>query len=104
MAKTATERMEAARATKQRVADREALYASILSRLWPSHLARPKVEQVNFPFIVCVHSPAGQLAWRVHQDELPLFTHLRELPNDGRDYSHDAKLARLLHLATEGWE
>ena len=103
MAKSATKRMEAARAVTQRVVNREILAAAIFSRVWPSHLARPRVEQVNFPFVVCIHSPAGQLAWRVHQDELPLFAHLKEAPNDGQDYTADDKRVRMLHLATEGW-
>src|ERR1035437_1676280 len=95
--KSATERLDAARATKQRVADREIMYAAILSRLWPSHLAPPRKPQENMQWVVCVHSPAGQLAWRVMDEELPLFAHLARTENDGKDYTFDDKMARLLH-------
>lgn len=102
--KSTTERLEASRATRQRIADREILYAAILSRLWPSHLAEPLTAQGNGSWIVCVHSPAGQLAWRVRDDEIPLFKHLQRTDNDGKGYTFDDKMVRLLHLASEGWD
>jgi hypothetical protein len=104
MMSTATERMEAARNAKRSAIDRELLLVSLLSRVWPSHLAEPRKPQRTFTWIVCVHSPAGQLVWRVSDEELSLFDHLERRENHGKDYQAGDKLARLLHLAAEGWE
>jgi hypothetical protein len=105
MMSTATERMEAARNAKRSAIGRELLLVSLLSRFWPSHLAPPRTPQVNFAWIVCVHSPAGQLVWRVSNEELPLFAHLEERENHGKDYIGGEKEALMLLLATtREWE
>jgi hypothetical protein len=59
--------------------ERDQLVA-VLSKIWPSHLTtdphtEPDDEWHN---IVCVHTPAGQATWHIHDSELPLFTHLME--------------------------
>ena len=100
---SATARMEAARGVKQDAVTRELLWAGIGSRLWPSHLAPHRSPRHDCSWIVCIHSPAGQIAYRLTDEELPLFAHLRRSANDGHDYTGTDKIARLLHLATEGW-
>ncbi len=92
------------RILKRSVIDRELVLVAVLSRVWPSHLAPPLKPQVTFKWIVCVHSPAGFLVWRVSDEELPLFDHLERRENDAVDYVAGDKLALLLLLATEGWE
>jgi hypothetical protein len=52
----------------------------VLTKLWPSHLARHPDEDTTWDddwrTIVCVHSPVGQLTWHIKDDEVALFAHL----------------------------
>lgn len=91
------------RIRKRDVLNRELLLVAVLSRVWPAHLAPPRKPQQMFPFIVCLHSPAGHLVWRVSEEELSLFDHLERRANDAKDYTAGDKMALLLLLATEGW-
>lgn len=100
-ASTATERMNSARSVKADAITRELCLVSIVSRFWPSCLMPPLVEQQRYPFVCIVNTPAGRLAYRVHADELPLFSHLQRVPNDG--VNAEAKLPLLMMLATEQW-
>lgn len=105
MMTTATTRAEVARSVTKRSMARELMAISIISRFWPSHLAPPRKPQANFSWIVCVHSPAGQLVWRVLDEELPLFAHLKRGENHGKDYQGGDKDALMLLLATtRDWE
>ena len=102
--KPATARLEAARAVKDVILIRELCLVSLLSRVWPSHLAEPRVPQLNFPWIVCLHSPAGQLVWRVKEEELALFEHLERNDrgeNHGKDYKGTDKMALLQLMASD---
>jgi len=104
-AKTATDRMEAARAVKNAVLDREMMLVSLITRMpgWTSYLCSPIVPQQNFPFMVCVETPAGMLMWRVHRDEMQLFSHLKARVNTGAKQTSEDKLLTLQRLATDGW-
>lgn len=98
---TATERMEAARAVKRDAVTRELLWVSIASRIWPAFLARANVAQKNWPLVCLIDTPAGRLAYRVSDDERPLFAHLEQRENDGAPA--DNKIATLHALATNDW-
>lgn len=102
---SATEKALASReATKAAVA-RELMLVSCLSRVWPAHLCQPLKPQPLLKRLVCLHTPGGRLVWRLSDDELPLFSHLQDAPNDApKDTGATGKLAVLLTLATEGWE
>ncbi len=91
------------RTLKRSVIDRELVLVAVLSRVWPSHLAPPLKPQQTFKWIVCIHSPAGPMVWRVSDEELSLFDHLERSANDAKDYTAGDKLALLLLLASEGW-
>ena len=95
--------MEAARAVTQRSITRELMLVSVLSRIWPAHLCEPRTPQVSFPYLVCLHSPAGPLLWRLREEERPLFAHLEDGANHAKDYTAGDKEALLLLLGTEGW-
>lgn len=106
---SATERMEAARRSTKTAITRELLMVSIMSRIWPAHLCDVKTwstDQQQFVNVtsVCLHTPAGNLVWRLlNQDEALVFEHLKHAPADSDDPKGSLKLAALLHLATEGW-
>lgn len=99
---TPHERSEAARERRYQ-AERDLLVA-VLSRLWPSHIASAGQHQLVWTDVVCIHSPAGQLAWGLPVDRAHLFAHL------DRDEScvwdrhgaseRAARLRRLLTLPT----
>lgn len=75
---------------------------AIIGRLgWQSYITEPRTKQANFPAVLMLKTPAGWLAWRLSDEELPLFDHLEKRPNDGTQ--QEDKEAVLLHLASEGW-
>ena len=53
---------------------------SLLSRLYPSHLALHDHKDENWEpewrFIICVHTPESQATWHIHNDDLKYFQHL----------------------------
>jgi hypothetical protein len=77
---------------------------AFLSRLYPSHLALhpddPSWEQ-DWLTIVCIHSPAGQLTWHIHDSEVPIFYGLAMQANDWDGHTTDQKYARLAALPPE---
>lgn len=77
--------------------------AGTLARIWPSYVTEPLKPKNNplFPFLLCIESPAGLLAWRMTADEAQLFHHLPCRPNSG-EKSED-KDGAFLALASEGW-
>lgn len=99
---SATARAERSReATKQAIA-RELLYAGILARMWPAYVATgdPKRVNADFPYILCVDSPAGTLRWRLSEEEREMFDWI-----DVTDWNGEKpvdRTATLLALATDG--
>jgi hypothetical protein len=59
--------------------ERDKLVA-FLARLYPAHLKRhPEGDDgcgQDWMNVVCVHSPAGQLTWHVHDSEMKIFDFL----------------------------
>ncbi len=69
---------------------------AVLSKLWPSHLARHSGEwEEDWRNIVCIHSPVGQAAWHIHDSELSLFGHLKLTADDWDGHSTPEKYERL---------
>jgi len=102
--KSATERMEIARSAHLDTMTREMLWATIASRVWPSFLAPTLKPDEKFVAVLCIDSPAGRIAYRVTQEEYDMLRgHLELHDNDRIECSPADKIARLLHLATEGW-
>ncbi len=97
---SATARAERARATALAATARELLYAGIIARLWHSYIS--DVVNTDFPFLLCVDSPAGLLTWRLTNEESEMFdwvergaTHLKRAIDR----------TPILHaLAANGWE
>lgn len=66
---------------------------------WPAHLEPLVKPQLLFPMALCVHTPHGQLAWTLTDQDLDLFGDLPVHPRSHWDgLSHDAKLQRLSAL------
>lgn len=54
---------------------------AFISKLFPSHLCRhpdnDKEWENDWRWIVCIHSPHGQLTWHIHDGEKKHFNHLK---------------------------
>ena len=94
--------MEAARRHRAGALQERNLLIGVLSRLWPSHLspsATPQQDRV----VVCVHSPAGQLAWHISQQEaVDTFAHLKTQPNDWDHHTTGEKIDRMAMIVESG--
>lgn len=77
-------------------AERDLLVA-VLSRLFPSHIMPLKGRRI-WTEAVCIHTPAGQLAWGLAVDRLEWFTHLERSANDWDGHSAGERFARLRKL------
>ena len=95
--------------TKGLTAQKDTAYAErdllvcVLSKVWPAHLCRHPDEDVEWEddwrWIICIHSPKGQLTWHIHDSELPMFSgHLAVLPNHWDGHTTDEKYERLLRV------
>lgn len=100
------ERLEAARSSTMDSLTCELAYAAIFaSRQWPSFLCAPDRKDARFPYVLCIDSPAGRLAYKVTDAEVDaMLKHVQIAPNDGVMCSKADRLARLMHLATEGYK
>ena len=70
---------EYARAADAIYSERDRLVAA-LSKCFPAHLCRHEDTGSDWDDewrnITCIHLPAGQACWHIHDSELPLFRHL----------------------------
>jgi hypothetical protein len=79
--------------------ERDQLVAA-LSKLFPAHLARhtdPDWED-DWRNIVCVHLPAGQATWHIHDRERLWFDHLAYAPSHWDGHTTDEKYERLAKI------
>jgi len=77
------------------------MLVAYLATCYPSHLARHPEEDVwddDWRWLVCIHTPAGQMTWHLHDSEYPLFTWIPEQPNDWDGHTTDEKYTCLLGL------
>jgi hypothetical protein len=76
-----------------------------LSKLWPAHLARHSDSDTTWEddwrWIVCIHSPVGQLTWHIHDAERPWFDYLDVREGDWDGHTTEDKYARLAALLRE---
>jgi hypothetical protein len=69
---------------------------AVLSKLWPSHLAKHLGEwEDDWRNIVCIHSPVGQVSWHIHDSEMSLFNHLEITLSDWDGHTTPEKYERL---------
>lgn len=87
---SATDQREAARRNRDKLRHERNTLLSLLSHVWPSHLTEPTRSRLrpdtDVPGILCIHAPAGKLAWSLSsEDAMSLFSHLepRECAWDG---------------------
>lgn len=73
-----------------------------LSKIFESHLC---LHDMNYPgfeyefrYVVCIHLPTGDVAWHIHEDEAPLFSHLEMKQNHYDGFSDEEKYRRLNSL------
>jgi len=87
--------------------NRDAAYAErnklvcALSKIWPSHLAAhggAEPWDSQWIYIVCIHSPVGQLTWHIHNSEFSKFEHLKLESNHWDGHTTEEKYTRLASL------
>jgi hypothetical protein len=79
--------------------ERDALVAA-LSKLFEGHLATHEGQwEDDWRNIVCIHLPAGQATWHIHDSELPMFSHLPRSAGHWDGHSTAEKYQRLGMLA-----
>jgi hypothetical protein len=64
----------------------------------PAHLSTAQHPQKNWKYILCIHTPLGQLAWHLTELEHELFKHLKVRPNDWDKHTTAEKRARIKEL------
>jgi hypothetical protein len=98
MLEAKAERNEVREAKDNAYRERDQLVAH-LTKIYPSHLCRHPDEdeewEDDWRWIICIHSPAGQLTWHIHDSELPMFYHLPERDNHWDGHSTEEKYERL---------
>lgn len=93
------ERDEAAQLIAEAGKERDAAYherahlAAAFARLYPSHLAHDP-NSPGWP-VICIHSPADQLAWHISPRDLRLFDGIDTAENDWDGHSTELKYQRL---------
>ncbi len=88
-------------ATEKAFRERDALVCA-LSKLLPAHLTRSTPPDPSFgpdwQWVVCVHSVAGQLGWRVNDKDLRHYDHLERGENHWDGHNTKQKYERLASL------
>lgn len=72
-----------------------------LCALFPSGMKKAPVRGMprEFETAVYVDTPAGQMSWHIHEDDLPAFAHLPPYPGEWDGHSTTEKYRRLLDPA-----
>ena len=70
------------------------LLVRALSKQFPSHLSAYSNKRTD-KLVVCIHTPAGQLAWTIPDDMHDAYGHLEQTPNDWDKHKTAERLARL---------
>lgn len=64
-----------------------------LTFIFPSHMKRhPEADtewEDDWRNIVCIHGPAGQMTWHIHNSEAQMFGHLNRKPDPFADCEYD---------------
>lgn len=96
---TDKQKMERARENTRRSAARELWYGLIFSRMWPAW-THP-TDNVEYPVVLVVDTPAGRLTWRIATDETTAVEHLET--RQRTTYRAIDRLPTLQALAEHGW-
>ncbi len=94
---SATERMERARDRTHAVRRETMAFVSLLCRMYPSHRCKAEREQKtnDYAIVVCVHTPAGQMAWKLTEDEHKRFAKLPMQENDWDRHTQAQRIERI---------
>jgi hypothetical protein len=80
------------------------MLVAYLATCYPAHLARHPAEEAwddDWRWLVCVHTPAGQMTWHIHDSDTPAFRGLPAHANDWDGHTTQEKYTRLLRLILE---
>lgn len=90
-----------AHARERRYQAERDLLVAVLSKIWPSHIRSAARRTLVWTDVICIHSPAGQLAWGLPVDRAHWFAHLERVACTWDGHSageRDSRLRALLRL------
>lgn len=74
----------------------------LLTHKWHSHLMnRAEADRADFPFLVCIESPEGELYYHISEDNIELFSHLQFQPTHWDGSSTTTRTDRVARLVCE---
>jgi hypothetical protein len=99
------EALQTLTASRDEVYHERNMLVAFLTTCYGAHLMRhPETEpwEADWRWIVCVHTPCGQMTWHIHDSELPLFMHVPSSrpDNDWDGHTTAEKYERLAALTT----
>jgi len=99
--KVATHQRDAARANRNEVIIERNLLLALLTQQYEAHVT--ELEDKRFwGWALCLHTPAGHLAWKITDDERQtVFAHVEAAPNDWVRMTHGEKIDGLKRLVGE---
>lgn len=80
------------------------MLVAYLATCYPAHLARHPEQEPwddDWRWLVCVHTPAGQMTWHIHDSEYDLFRWLPARDNDWDGHTTEEKYTCLLGFIIE---
>lgn len=96
-------KLEKEKASKDNAYSERNNLVAFLSRLYPSHLCRHSEEdktwEDDWRWIVCIHSPQGQLTWHLHDSDIYKFRHLVKVEDHWDGHTTEEKYKRLAVLS-----
>ena len=81
---------------------------ALLSSMYPSHLCvhdpNDTAWEDDWRTIVCIHSPAGQVTWHIHDSEIHMFTNLAFSESHWDGHTVEEKYGRVAELRRRAGE
>ena len=101
--KSYTERLEESRANRYKVIDERNLLLNVLIAQtgWEAHREAIAAARQDGMFVevLCIHSPAGQIAYKLTLADVDMFDHLPKRKSDWDGHRRAQKLERLQSLS-----
>jgi hypothetical protein len=95
--------LQAEKASKDNAYTERNRLVAFLSSLYFSHRVRHPDSDTNWEndwrWIVCIHTPKGQMTWHIHDSHLPMFEHLEVGEDHWDGHSMEDKYLRLEALS-----
>lgn len=91
---------------KEKAYDERNRLVAVLSKMFPSHLCRHPKEDKDWDdewrWIICIHTPVGQMTWHIQDKQMALLMHLSPGENHWDGHTTEDKYQRLEKLEGPG--